>query len=142
MKNLTNYYIQLYTCDTRTIPSNMDILPVPSPFNAEESKVLFPLDPSTGQVRDLLSQILNAESPLKRDSLMSKLETLPVTSPALKGVDDSIKVQLLKPRSVQTLSEMAQYADFVKSALDQLNVEPPKPEPEPEPEPVPEPEPF
>ena len=66
---------------------------------------------------------------------MSKLETLPVSSPALKGVDDSIKVQLLKPRSVQTLSEMAEFADYVKTALEQFNVESvPEPEPEPEPE--------
>ena len=124
-KDRTSYYQGLYTANVATIPLPSDLLSVPSPFDAEEAAHLFPVDPTTGQLRDLLSQILNAESPLVRDSLMSKLEVLSPDASALKGVDDSTKLQLLKPRSVQSLSEMADYAKFVGDVLEDLNVVPP-----------------
>ena len=87
-----------------------------------------------------MSQVLQTENPLLRDSLLSKLESLPPTSSALSGVDDETKLQLLKPRSMQSLSEMAEFTKFVSSALEQLNV-PPQPDSEPVPEPESEPEP-
>lgn len=137
MFNRANYYNKLYSVDVTITPQDSDILAVPSPLNEQEIEALFPQDPSTGQLADLLSQVLQTENPLKRDSLLSKLETLSPTSSALRGVDDDIKIQLLKPRSCQSLSEMADYAAFVAKALEQLNV-PIEPEPNPEPEPKPE----
>lgn len=141
MKNRAKYYNELYSVDASVLPKESDILFVPSPLNVEENKALFPQDPSTGQLVDLLSQVLQTDNPLLRDSLLSKLETLPPSSSALNGVDDDIKIQLLKPRSCQSLSEMADFASYVGKALEQLNVDPNKvtesePEPEPEPEPV------
>lgn len=139
MKNRAKYYNELYSVDASVLPKDSDILLVPSPLNVEENEVLFPQDPSTGQLCDLLSQVLQTDNPLLRDSLLSKLETLPPSSSALSGVDDDIKIQLLKPRSCQSLSEMADFASYVGKALEQLNVDPNKvtePEPEPEPEPV------
>lgn len=142
MFNRAKYYNKLYSVDTSILPQDSDILAVPSPVNNEENEQLFPQDPSTGQLADLLSQILETENPLLRDSLISKLETLPSTSSALSGVDDATKIQLLKPRSCQSLSEMADFSDYVSSALEQLNVAPePAPSPEPAPEPAPSPEP-
>lgn len=144
MFNRAKYYSKLYSVDVSIVPQDSDILAVPSPVNDEENEQLFPQDPSTGQLADLLSQVLQTENPLLRDSLMSKLETLPSTSSALANVDDATKIQLLKPRSCQSLSEMADFADYVSSALEQLNVAPeptPEPTPEPAPEPAPEPEP-
>lgn len=142
MFNRAKYYNKLYSVDTSILPQDSDILAVPSPVNNEENEQLFPQDPSTGQLADLLSQILETENPLLRDSLISKLETLPSTSSALAGVDDATKIQLLKPRSCQSLSEMADFSDYVSSALEQLNVAPePAPSPEPAPEPAPSPEP-
>lgn len=141
MFNRAKYYNELYSVDASILPQDSDILAVPSPVNAKENEQLFPQDPSTGQLADLLSQILETENPLLRDSLMSKLETLPSTSSALSGVDDATKIQLLKPRSCQSLSEMSDFADYVSSALEQLNVAPePAPSPEPAPEPAPSPE--
>lgn len=139
MFNRAKYYNKLYSVDDSILPKVSDILDVPSPVDVEENEQLFPIDPSTGQLADLLSQILQTENPLLRDSLMSKLETLPSTSSALANVDDATKIQLLKPRSCQSLSEMADFADYVSSVLEQLNVDPNKPEPEPEPEPTPDP---
>ncbi len=134
MKPRNDYYNKLYSVDVNILVKDSDILAVPSPLDVEEIEALFPQDPSTGQLVDLLSQILQTENPLLRDSLMSKLETLPPSSSALKGVDDATKLQLLKPRNLQSLSEMAEFTNFVSSALEQLNV---KPEPEPtEPEPT------
>ena len=135
------YYNILYSVNRSVLPSDSDILAVPSPLNTEEAETLFPQDPSTGQLIDLLSQILQTENPLLRDSLMSKLETLPSSSSVLQGVDDATKLQLLKPRNLQSLSEMAEFTEFISSALDQLNVNSnkvtePELEPEPEPEPV------
>lgn len=141
MFNRANYYNKLYSVDVRVLPSDSDILDVPSPLNVDEIDALFPSDPSTGQLVDLLSQVLQTENPLLRDSLLSKLESLPPTSAALSGVDDETKLQLLKPRSMQSLSEMAEFTEFVSGALEQLNVSPqPASEPEPEPESESEPE--
>ncbi len=137
MFNRAKYYNKLYSVDVSILPQDSDILDVPTPMNDEENEQLFPQDPTTGQLADLLSQVLQTENPLLRDSLMSKLETLPSTSSALANVDDATKIQLLKPRSCQSLSEMADFADYVSSALEQLNVAPetaPAPEPAPAPE--------
>lgn len=136
MFNRADYYNRMYSVDSSILPKDSDILAVPSPLDIDEIAALYPQDPSTGQIVDLLSQILQTENPLLRDSLMSKLETLPSTSSALQGVDDETKLQLLKPRSMQSLSEMAEFTNFVSTALEQLNV---KPEPEPSAEPEPEP---
>lgn len=143
MKNRAKYYNDLYSVDASVLPQESDILFVPSPLNFEENEALFPQDPSTGQLVDLLSQVLQTDNPLIRDSLLSKLETLPPSSSALSGVDDDTKIQLLKPRSCQSLSEMADFASYVGKALEQLNVDPntvTDPEPEPEPEPAPAPD--
>lgn len=142
MKNRAKYYNELYSVDASVLPKESDILFVPSPLNVEENEALFPQDPTTGQLVDLLSQVLQTDNPLLRDSLLSKIETLPPSSSALSGVDDDTKIQLLKPRSCQSLSEMADFASYVGKALEQLNVDPSKvtePEPEPGPEPGPEP---
>lgn len=140
MFNRSIYYNKLYSVDVTVLPSDYDILDVPSPLNIEEIDALFPSSPSTGQLVDLLSQVLQTENPLLRDSLLSKLESLPPSSAALSGVDDETRLQLLKPRSIQSLSEMAEFTKFVSTALEQLNV-PSQPEPKPEPEPKPDPEP-
>lgn len=130
------HYQKMYTCNVDSVPRSSDLLPVPSSFDVEEAAHLFPCDPETGQLRDLLSQILSTQNPLLRDSLLSKLQSVSPDSSALQGVDDETKLQLLKPRSIQSLSEMADYAQFVGSVLDDLNVSP-TPEPAPAPEPVP-----
>lgn len=115
----------MYTCNVSSVPKSSDLLVVPSPFDAEEAAHLFPVDPTTGQLRDLLSQILTTDNPLLRDSLLSKLHSVSPDSSSLSGVDDATKLQLLKPRSVQSLSEIADYAQFVGSVLEDLNVVPP-----------------
>ena len=138
MFNRAKRYNKLYSVDVSILPKDSDILAVPSPLDVEEIAALFPVDPSTGQLVDLLSQILQTENPLLRDSLMSKLETLPPSSSALQGVDDETKLQLLKPRSIQSLSEMAEFSEFVSSAIEQLNVDPNKVDTESESEPDPE----
>ena len=142
MKPRNDYYNKLYSVDVNILVKDSDILAVPSPLDVEEIEALFPQDPSTGQLVDLLSQILQTENPLLRDSLMSKLETLPPSSSALQGVDDATKLQLLKPRNLQSLSEMAEFTEYVSKALEQLNVDSNQVEPEPEPEPEPESEPV
>lgn len=134
------HYNRLYSVDTSILPSDKDILPVPSPVDDEENAVLFPQDPTTGQLVDLLSQVLQTENPLLRDSLMSKLQSLPPSSSALNGVDDATKLQLLKPRSCQSLAEMAEFSEYVSNALDQLNVDSSTVNTEPDPEPEPEPD--
>lgn len=134
-------YNSMYSVDMSILPSYKDILPVISPLDDEENSALFPQDPSTGQLADLLSQVLQTENPLLRDSLLSKLQTLPPTSSALSGVDDEIKIQLLKPRSCQSLADMAQFTELVSSALKQLNVDPQEVDPGSDPEPEQQPEP-
>lgn len=139
MFSRNNHYISMYSVDMSILPSDKDILTVPSPVDDEENVALFPQDPTTGQLVDLLSQILQTENPLLRDSLMSKLQTLPPSSSALNGVDDATKLHLLKPRSCQSLADMAEFSEYVSTALDQLNVDTSSVNSEPEPEPEPEP---
>lgn len=124
MNNRTKYYNDFYSVDLKLLPSDRDIRNDVSPLNYAENDVLFPQDPTTGQLSDLLSQVLNTENPLLRDSLMSKLETLPPNASALNGVDDETKIHLLKPRSCQSLSEMADFTKYVESAIEQLNIDP------------------
>ena len=124
MFSRNKHYIRMYSVDMSILPCDKDILAVTSPVNDEENLVLFPQDPTTGQLVDLLSQVLQTENPLLRDSLLSKLQTLPSDSSALQGVDDATKIQLLKPRSCQSLADMSEFTEFVSSALDQLNVDP------------------
>lgn len=124
MNNRTKYYNALYSVDAKLLPSDKDVLNDFSPLNDAENSVLFPQDPTSGQLADLLSQVLKTENPLLRDSLMSKLETLPPNTSALNGVDDETKIQLLKPRSCQSLSEMADFTKYVESAIEQLNIDP------------------
>lgn len=138
MEPRNDYYKKLYSVDVNILVKDSDILAVPSPLDVEEIEALFPQDPSTGQLVDLLSQILQTENPLLRDSLMSKLETLPSSSSALQGVDDATKLQLLKPRNLQSLSEMAEFTEYISKALEQLNVDSNQVDPESEPEPEPE----
>lgn len=124
MNNRTKYYNALYSVDAKLLPSDTDIRNDVSPLDEVENDVLFPQDPTTGQLADLLSQVLKTENPLLRDSLLSKLETLPLNSSALSGVDDETKMHLLKPRSCQSLSEMADFSKYVESAIEQLNIDP------------------
>lgn len=138
MFSRNKHYIRMYSVDVSILPSDKDVLPVVSPVDDEENVALFPQDPSTGQLVDLLSQVLQTENPLLRDSLLSKLQTLPPTSSALSGVDDATKIQLLKPRSCQSLADMAQFSEYVSNALEQLNVDPSTVNSEPEPDPYPE----
>lgn len=123
MKPRNAYYNKLYSVDVNLLVKDSDILDCASPINVDENDALFPQDPSTGQLADLLSQILQTENPLLRDSLMSKLVTLPPSSSALKGVDDATRINLLKPRSCQSLSEMAEFTEFIASAIEQLNID-------------------
>lgn len=138
MEPRNDYYNKLYSVDVNFLVKDSDILAVPSPLNVEENEALFPQDPSTGQLVDLLSQILQTENPLLRDSLMSKLETLPPSSSALQGVDDATKLQLLKPRNLQSLSEMADFAEYVSKALEQFNIDSNQVDSDSESEPEPE----
>lgn len=135
-----DHYKMMYTCNIDSVPKSSDLLVVPSPFDAEEAAHLFPVDPTTGQLRDLLSQILTTDNPLLRDSLLSKLQSVSPDSSSLSGVDDATKLKLLKPRSLQSLSELADYAQFVGSVLEDLNVVPPT-EPTSPAEPIPPAEP-
>ena len=136
MRDLTSYYNSMYTCDVTTIPLDKDLpTDIPTSFNADEVEQLFPIDPSTGQISDILSQILSTDNPLLRDSLMSRLEMVDPGSPGLSKVDDNTKLSLLKPRNCQSLSEMASYAQVVSHALEQLNVAPVKPS---DPQPIPD----
>ena len=54
MYNRSNYYKKLYSVDVKVLPSDSDILDVPSPLNVEEIDALFPASPYTGQLVDLL----------------------------------------------------------------------------------------
>ena len=54
MFSRNKHYNSIYSVDLTILPSDKDILPVVSPLDDKENVALFPQDPSTGQLVDLL----------------------------------------------------------------------------------------
>ena len=83
-------------------------------------KEMFPLNEETGHVVDLLTRLLNTSNDLERNQLMQYLQDNSSAS-AFDKLDDETKLQLLKPRSIQSPDELSDYGDMLKSALEQFN---------------------
>lgn len=110
-------------------------------INQDEMDALCPLDETTGKRCEPLVRALDPTcSESERQALLASLQKVK-TSSGYESLSDDVKMQLCKLRSLQTPSELKEFASYVNQICDSLEIEKPAPEPEPEPEPEPAPEP-
>lgn len=119
--NFKEYFLKLYLA-VDSCPS-VDSYPPESKdslLDYDSLSVMFPLNEETGHVVDLLTRLLNTTNELERNQLMQYLQDNSTAS-AFDKLDDDTKLQLLKPRSIQSLDELSEYGDMLKSAIEQFN---------------------
>ena len=87
---------------------------------------LCPLDPTTGKRCEPLVRALDPNcSESERQSLLASLQ-LVKTSSGYESLSDDVKLQICKLRSLQTPSELKEFAGFVNQICDSLDVETPQ----------------
>lgn len=103
-------------------PESKDVL-----LDMDSLSVMFPINEETGHVVDLLTRLLNTSNELERNQIVQYLQDNS-TSSCFSKLDDDTKLQLLKPRSLQSLGELAEYTNALKNAIQEFN-EPADPAP-------------
>ena len=105
------------------LPDNPDFV---SPMDSDLSSINY-VD-SYGHIVDVLSQVLRTNSVLERNKLLDLLEdNSSVSGQEFSHLDDDTKIQLLKPRSIQSLAEMSAYTDYVQNFIEANNIQPTEP---------------
>lgn len=136
---LSNYFLHCYTAPAA---ASLEVHPE-KVINQDEMDALCPLDPTTGKRCEPLVRALDPTcSESERQSLLASLQ-LVKTSSGYESLSDDVKLQLCKLRSLQTPSELKEFAGYVNQICDNMEIpetpEPPEPSPEPSPEPAPSP---
>lgn len=130
---LREYFMQCYTA----APSASLDVHCEKVINQDEMDALCPLDPTTGKRCEPLVRALDPScSDSERHALLSSLQLLK-TSSGYESLSDDVKMQLCKLRSLQTPSELKEFASYVNQICDSLDIENTAPEPDPAPEPEP-----
>lgn len=110
-------------------------------INQDEMDALCPIDPTTGKRCEPLVRALDPNcGESERQALLASLQKVKISS-GYESLSDDVKMQLCKLRSLQTPSELKEFASYVNQICDSMEIENPEPTPEPTPEPVPEPTP-
>lgn len=128
MFNFSDYYktrFQAPLVDSSIIelPDTPDFV---SPMDSDLASINY-VD-SNGHIVDVLSQVLRTNSVLERNKLLDLLEdTSSISGQEFAQLDDDTKIQLLKPRSIQSLAEMSAYTDFVQNFIEANNIQPTEP---------------
>lgn len=124
MFNLSKYYssrFQAVVVDTSVsdLPDNPDFV---CPMDSQLASINY-VD-SQGHIVDVLSQVLRTNSVLERNKLLDLLEdNSSISGQEFSQLDDDTKIQLLKPRSVQSLAEMSAYTDYVQNFIEANNIQ-------------------
>lgn len=119
--NLTNYFKQCYTA----VPSPSREVHPEKVINQDEMDALCPLDPTTGKRCEPLVRALDPScSESERQSLLSSLQLIK-TSTGFESLSDDVKMQLCKLRSLQTPSELKEFAVYVNQICDSMEIEKP-----------------
>lgn len=103
-------------CDPSTYPEESRIFPL----DREAANVMFPVNPETGNVVDLLTRLMRTENQLERSQILSLLNDNGESSPFAK-LDDATKLSLLKPRSLQSFDEIASFRDVCLKAIEEFS---------------------
>lgn len=91
-----------------------------SVLDFDSLSVMFPINEETGHVVDLLTRLLNTNNELERNQIMQYLQDNSTAS-VFDKLDDETKVQLLKPRALQSFAELSEFSDMLQSAIQQFN---------------------
>lgn len=119
--NFKDYFLKLYVgvgfCPSADSypPESKDSL-----MDMDSLSIMFPINEETGHIVDLLTRLLNTTNDLERNQIMQYLQDNSSAS-VFDNLDDSTKLQLLKPRSLQSFDELSEYGDMLKSAIEQFN---------------------
>nr|DAG71361.1 MAG TPA: hypothetical protein [Microviridae sp.] len=120
--NRSEYFKGRYHSDNVSLVLPLSPLDSYNPMDIEVSQTMFPVD-KYGRLSDLLSRMLQTDSTLERNQLLSLLDD--TSSPVGKEfarLDDETKMQLLKPRSVQSFVEIERYSEYVSDFIEKNNV--------------------
>lgn len=120
--NRSEYFKGRYHSDNVSLVLPFSPLDSYNPMDIEVSQTMFPVD-KYGRLSDLLSRMLQTDSTLERNQLLSLLDD--TSSPVGKEfarLDDETKMQLLKPRSVQSFVEIERYSAYVSDFIEKNNV--------------------
>lgn len=120
--NLTTYFQHCYAA----VPSpSRDVHPE-KVINQDEMDALCPLDKTTGKRCEPLVRALDpTSSDSERQSLLASLQLIK-TSSGYESLSDDVKLQLCKLRSLQTPSELKNFAGYVNQICDNLEIETPE----------------
>lgn len=132
---LGNYFLNCYSAPPI---EEMEVHPE-SVINQDEMDALCPLDLTTGKRCEPLVRALQSDcGESERQSLLASLQVIK-TSSGYESLSDDVKMQLCKLRSLQTPSELKEFAGYVNQICDSLEIDTPESVPSPEsPEPSPE----
>lgn len=134
---LREYFMQCYTA----APSASLDVHCEKVINQDEMDALCPLDPTTGKRCEPLVRALDPTcSDSERQALLSSLQMIK-TSSGYESLSDDVKIQLCKLRSLQTPSELKEFASYVNQVCDSLEISTPETVPDSEPDPQPDPDP-
>ena len=115
----TRFQAPLIDSSIIEIPDSPDFV---SPMDSDLANINY-VD-SHGHIVDVLSQVLRTNSALERSKLLDLLEdNSSISGQEFAQLDDDTKIQLLKPRSIQSLAEMSSYTDYVQNFIEANNIQ-------------------
>lgn len=120
--NYSSYFQHCYTA----APSPSYEVNPEKVINQDEMNALCPLDETTGKRCEPLVRALDPScSESERQSLLASLQ-LVKTSSGYESLSDDVKLQLCKLRSLQTPSELKEFAGYVNQICDNMEIETPE----------------
>lgn len=120
--NRSEYFKGRYHSDNVSVVLPLSPLDSYNPMDVEVAETMFPVD-KYGRLSDLLSRMLQTDSTLERNQLLSLLDdTSTPVGKEFARLDDETKMQLLKPRSVQSFVEIERYSEYVSDFIQKNNV--------------------
>ena len=109
-------------CYTAAPSPSFDVHPE-KVINQDEMDALCPLDETTGE--PLVRALDPSCSVSERQSLLASLQ-LVKTSSGYESLSDDVKLQLCKLRSLQTPSELKEFAGYVNQICDNMEIDTPE----------------
>lgn len=120
--NRSEFFKGRYHSDNVSVVLPLSPLDSYNPMDVDVADTMFPVD-KYGRLSDLLSRMLQTDSTLERNQLLSLLDdTSTPVGKEFARLDDETKMQLLKPRSVQSFVEIERYSEYVSDFIQKNNV--------------------
>lgn len=120
--NRTDFFKCRYHCDNVSVDLPLSPLDSYNPMDVDVAQTMFPVD-KYGRLTDLLSRLLQTDSSLERNQLLSLLDdTSSAVGKEFARLDDETKMKLLKPRCVQSFVEIERYSEYVSDFIEKNNV--------------------